>query len=302
MATTHAPEGTSKSEKAILQGILADFGLLLPYAIVALWSGSLTMLADTVRGAIFLGSNAFSLRALRKINRGEFRLYDYGTGKVEQAFGLIVALELVIGGSAFLYKAVERVFSQDMGATDGSLFLAFLLVALNLVLNTWQYIAIRSAGKGEASPIVQSQITARRVKVLSSAIVATAVGVDALAAGTTVAIWSDSLGAAFLGAYMLKVAWGLLIGALPDLLDRTLDEKQQLVIDRHLARHFDAYAEFKRVRSRRAGPVMLIDVELGFPAGTPIGEIQPVLDAMRTGIEVDMPAARVTIIPYAVAP
>lgn len=69
------------------------------------------------------------------------------------------------------------------------------------------------------------------------------------------------------------------------------------VINRRPARHFNDCDALIKVRSRRTGSIVLIELELGFVASTTIGAIQPVIDALRQGIETDVINARATVIP-----
>ena len=50
------------------------------------------------------------------------------------------------------------------------------------------------------------------------------------------------------------------------LLDRTLPEDTQVVILRALSKYDDLYCSFGQIRSRRAGPQVLVDIEIAYPA------------------------------------
>jgi len=289
------------TEKTILLGIVYDLVSLLVCGGIGVWSDSLTMIADMARGAILVGFTALSLTTLRRINRGRFSLYDYGTGKLEQMFSLIVSLELACAAAGFAFKAFERAGS-DPGAADGSaLALAAAAAAtLDFVCNAWQYALIVKVARGNVSPIVRSEVAARRVDLITALVVVVAVATSSVAS-ERLSVWADTLGTLFVAAYMVKTAYGILKSALPDLLDRTLDEDMQVMINRRLADHFDDYDAFIRVRSRRTGSVVLIELELGFAASTTMGAIQPVVDALRDGIEADITNARATVIPRSLA-
>jgi ferrous-iron efflux pump FieF len=299
--STRQPLATERAaEKAILLGISTDLVTLALCSVVGIWSGSLTMIADCLRGVILVSFSVFSLIALRRINRGYYSLYDYGTGKLEQMFSLVVSLELACAAAALAFKAFERLQGEPDAANGSAMVLAVALVTLNFVVNGWQFFIIRKAARNSESPIVRSQMASRRVKTIASFVVVIAVAMAGLTAGQPLAVWADSLGTLFVAAYMVKAAWGILKSALPDLLDRTLDEDMQTVINRHLAEHFDEYDNLIRVRSRRTGTAVLIELELGFVASMTIGAIQPVIDALRGGIEADIPNARATVIPRSV--
>ena len=57
-------------ERAILFALVADTAILLVITVVALLGGSLTLLAESVRGALMDAIEGFALVVMRRIHRG----------------------------------------------------------------------------------------------------------------------------------------------------------------------------------------------------------------------------------------
>ena len=70
----------------------------------------------------------------------------------------------------------------------------------------------------------------------------------------------------------------------------------QMVVNRHLIRHFDSYEMLDRVRSRRSGGDVFIEIFLAFDASRTVGDIQPLIDDLRQGIESEIRRSRVTVV------
>ena len=83
---------------------------------------------------------------------------------------------------------------------------------------------------------------------------------------------------------------------MPDLLDQSLSEPLQMIINRVLVKHFEAYMSLDRVRSRTAGNAVFVDIFLGFSPDTTMAQVQPVIDDMRATLELEIPHAEVSVI------
>ena len=112
-----------------------------------------------------------------------------------------------------------------------------------------------------------------------------------------VSAWADILASAGLALFLVWLAIGIVKGALPDLLDRTLSEELQLHINRALIAHFDRYEQLGRVRSRQAGSRYMVDIELGFSPSMTMGEVAGHLTAIQQDLERDLPGSHVVLIP-----
>ena len=81
------------------------------------------------------------------------------------------------------------------------------------------------------------------------------------------AVYVDPLLALVFVSYAAASFVPLLVAAVNDILDKTLQEELQVQINRRLAEHFDGYAGFHGVRSRRAGGLTFAAMVVAVPMG-----------------------------------
>jgi cation diffusion facilitator family transporter len=299
----HASIGVGEAERArersLLLAFFLDMAIWTPCLVFAVWSNSLTLLGDVLRGGVFIVLSLLLLLTLRRIHRGQTAEYDFGVGKVEQFASLVVGVAL-IGAAAWMGMGMIARAMQP--ASQPALGLAFAAVAsaVNLVLNLVALRALWRAGRDGTSIIMTAQLRARLSKVISSALVTLAVAVNAVAGVGPIGTAADLAGAGLVTVLMASFGITMCREALPSLLDRTLDEHRQAAINRVLASHFDKYEALGAVRARMSGRDPLVEIALGFAPTRTVADLQALGDSVRAELSQLVPGARVTIVPFAV--
>jgi divalent metal cation (Fe/Co/Zn/Cd) transporter len=82
-------------------------------------------------------------------------------------------------------------------------------------------------------------------------------------------------------------------------MDAALEETTQLQILNQLVRHIDDYDRLHKVRSRRSGSRIFVEVFLNFPPDLRMAEVQERIARLRQAITDSIPAAEVSILPHA---
>lgn len=293
----HLGEVERRRETSMVLSLGADSGLCLLYVAVSVWSGSLTLLAETVRGSLMLLLGCYAFTVLRRVHRKRLAAYEFGTGKLEQFANFLIGAALLLGAVWVAGRAVGSILSPPPAASGTRLLLAAATSMLNLLVNLFAFWALWRAGRDGTSLIMRGQIRARFGKLVTSVIVTVAIGVAAAVPGSPVSRAADILGSAFVVCIMLYVGATLLREALPDLLDRALDEARQNAINEVLIRHYDRYETLERVRSRQAGTRLYVEIGLGFNEGLSFGEVASVCREMAEHLRALIPGADVTVVP-----
>ncbi len=268
-------------EKALFYTLIADVTIVSVIAVVATASGSLTMGAELIRTVLMVGLEVFSFLAMWRIHRGRFADFEFGHGKIEQLANLGIAVGLLVGGGLVLTGSIEALTGDPQVLSPLGLAMAASVAAINTSENFLAWWAMRRAAKVERSTILVSQMRARWVKLVSSAVVQVALTIAALTYDTLVAHWLDGLGAIFVACFMIVTAVDMFREGLPDILDKGLDEAAHLAILRALSTHYDSYATFHGVRTRRSGGHMFVEVDLGYPKELSLEEV----DQRRMALE-----------------
>lgn len=288
-------------ERAVLWTIGVEILLLIPYAGVSIWSGSLTLLADSLRSVQSIVQDCFMLSTLRQIQRNRMYAYEFGAGKIEQYQNLSLAVGLLIGAGWIAWHCFKSLTAPDAPDATQGLSVAFFMAVLNVLVSVVTLNVIWRAGRDGTSILLSGQIHTRVAKVGASLVVALATGLTALFPDSSVGWYADLAGSGFVAAVMIVIAVKLWRQALPHLLDQTLDEARQTAINQVLVRHFMDYEDLLRVRSRQSGNTMFVEITLGFDAQRTIGEIDGVIRTISAEIQDLIPGASVTIAAHAVA-
>jgi divalent metal cation (Fe/Co/Zn/Cd) transporter len=283
-------------ERAILFALMADYGILALIVLVALYGGSLTLLAESVRGFLMVAIEAYSLVVLRKIHRGRIGDFEFGAGKLEQMCNVAIAVGMIGGALWIADGAVGLVLHGHVEAVPLGLALGACLGAVNVYINYMAWLRVREAARGGRSVIMQAQLDVRRTKLVSSGVVQVSLTVAALAADPVVAAWADCIGAVFVAGILMVTGVRMLREGLPDMLDRSVDEATHLAVLRVLAHHFASYDRFERVRSRRSGGTAFVEISLAFDGSLPLAEIHERARAIKDQIAREIEGVDITIL------
>ncbi len=287
-------------EQALLRAVLLDFVCYASLVVAAVASGSLTILAELPRGGLLYSIEIISLITLRRSHRGRFFAFEYGIGKIERVITAVIGLGLFVAAAFTLNATVERVINPTVLPTP-AMILGVAVAGFNFAVNLFCVGDFVRANRTEESLILASQVRSRLVKTVASGVVVVVLVIATWLPDPTGAAYVDAFGALFVIAYMVVTGRALLRESVPDLLDRALPEREQLLLLRALSRYFDDVENFGEIKSRRSGGNSFITVALAFPGDMPLAEVNARCDAVRKEIVRLIPDAFVEVIPQ-VAP
>ncbi len=289
-----------RRERSLALSVLADSILCVAYGVVSVGSGSISMLAETLRGGILIALGWWILMVLRQVHRQHLTEYDYGAGKLERFGNFLIGLLMILGAIWTLARTFASYAAGPLPPSpDLTLWMraAQALTVLNVLINAGALLALWRAARDGASLIMRGQVQARTGKLLTSLLVLAAVWVAGTWPGTRLGWISDMAGGLLVVAVMLATGVTLLRESLPDLFDRTLSENLQMAITASLGSHFHRYDTLERVRSRRSGQRLYIEILLGFSPGRSFGEVAQVAKDLARELEAMIPGAEVTVVP-----
>lgn len=300
MAVTSAPPlldaAALARERSMLLAALTDLLLIVGLFITGVWANSLMIIAEGVRALLLVALEFLLLLLLRRIQRGRTFDFDYGPGKLEQFANAGIGTAMGVAGLWVAANAAYRWWNPPDQAAVGLLFAA-CVGAANLIQNAIVFRALWKAGRDGASVIMTGQVRTRLAKLVSSALVLLALGVNLAFSGGPIGHMAEVVGSAFVAFVMLQLAVSMWRQALPSLLDRTLEERQQRLINRALVSHFEAYDSLIAVRSRLSGNTPYVEIELGFSPERSMGDVQSVADRVRAEVTALIPGAVVMVVP-----
>jgi divalent metal cation (Fe/Co/Zn/Cd) transporter len=282
-------------ERAMLLGIVLDIAITFAQVAAAIWANSLSMLAELLRAIPLIGVECVLLVLMRRINQGKLTAYDYGTRKVEQFANLLAGITLVFAAMWLLSKLAARYGVPQEQPTLGLAFAALVAFA-NLTINVTVFVAIWRAARGGQSLILNGQILVRLSKVIASALVAIAIAVNAVFGSEGIGAVADLVGTAVVILVMVLFGGQMVLQAMPHLVDRTLGEQQQQLINRALAERFEDFDDLLAVRTRTEGSNAWIEIELGFAPDRRVGEAARAADRIAAQVRDLVPGAQVLVV------
>ena len=286
-----------QTERTAFTGVITcGLGLLL-IIISVIFSNSLVQMADlfnSVLEFISISLSWLTLRALRKDNRAVF---NYGLGKIENIsslfIGIFMLVSILIMAGLIGYRLLHLVRIQGFGVWLG--------IACTLIFGTLNALLwIKSLRHKHAapSPIVDAQCRLFAVKTIGNTCMFFTFALS-LSLNYHWTLYLDPVASCITVGFMSRSAWKLIRHSIHDLLDRSLDEPLQALINKQLVKFYDEYTALDSVRSRYSGQHLFIEIFLGFDPKRPLADVQKITDAIKRNLEADIPHAEVLVIPHA---
>jgi divalent metal cation (Fe/Co/Zn/Cd) transporter len=286
-------------ESSVQFGLVVDFGLATLLLLIGIVGGSLTVLAEGIRGGLMDLIELFALMVMRRIHRDQLADLEFGTGKLEQIANTVIGAAMLGSAIWIAAKAVSILVGQRALGTPFGLAMAAVAGSVNLYFNFIAWGRVRGAVREESSLVMVGQLRARTVKLVSSLFVLVTMTLAALSTDAEVVAWADTIGSLFVAGFIVVNAVDMLSYGLADLLDRSAGQVVRDAVERTLSRQAGTYGQLARLRSRRSGRVVFIELALQFDAGLSIAEISRHIDALKHSLSREIKDADISILPIA---
>lgn len=284
-------EETRQIEKVALYAFLVNLGLASVKVVLALFSGSLAVVA----GAIDSGTDSVASLAVffgLKLSSRKTKNFPMGLYKIENLISVIVALFIFFSG----YEILRQTLSPSLGNPDISMIVVILLAAATLVTFLFGRYALNLGRKTE-SPTLIAEGKHRQSDVLSSLIVLGSailsyLGLNAEVFGITI----DQVAAAVVVIFIARAGWELLSEGMRVLLDASIDH-QTLDEVRKIIEGEPGVRRVKALVGRNAGRFRFIqtDIELRI---NDLQKAHHISNAIEQRIRKDIPHVERVIIHY----
>jgi divalent metal cation (Fe/Co/Zn/Cd) transporter len=159
------------------------------------------------------------------------------------------------------------------------------------------YFRTRRVSQQQPSAIMESQARLWFSKASFDAAMCTALLLAYFFRNQTWSWYLDPLASLVGVLFMLHAAWAMTSSSVNDLLDATIEETTQLRILRQLVVHLDDYDRLHKVRTRRSGPRIYVEIFLEFDPLLLMGEVQKRIHKLQQSIGEIIPGADVSIRP-----
>ncbi len=283
----------SKEESARTAAIAGAIDVVVTLsALIAAHSS--VLLADFFKTSLEFVAVLLSWLAIRRIVGGSNHQFDYGIGKLENLSSLFVGSIMLLGMLVIVVNAIASILNPSHIEGVGVWISLVAQIVFGAINSTLSWRSFRTA-RAENSPLIKSQAQLFFTRAFGNVFILLALGLSLLLSGFSWSIYIDPAASLVIAASILISAIGVLSSSFYDLLDRTLEEANQILILRELAQHFNDYEALHGIRSRRAGGGVFVEVFLEFDPSKTMGEVQQIAEAIRISIEKQIPDSQVAI-------
>jgi divalent metal cation (Fe/Co/Zn/Cd) transporter len=297
MDRDHRPTPEQLAQEHSLRfALLADLGVLSLMVPVGLLGGSLTIKAEAIRFVLMMSIEIFAYTVMWHLHRGKLHDLEFGGGKLEQVANLVTGIGMLGAAAWIATKAMAIVGGDAAVGTPLGLALAAMVGALNAYVNFLAWDGMRRATQGDSTLVMQGQFKARRVKLICSLVVLFTMTVAALSTDNVIVAGADAVGSVFVAIFMVLNGSEMLRVGIPDLLDRSAGQGVRDAVDRVLAVNTAHYQHLDRVRSRRSGRVVFVEIVLDFEPGLTIAEVNRRIAAIKRSMAAEIEHADISIL------
>lgn len=259
-----------------------------------LTSNSLVFVANFVIALTAALASGLSLYTVKRMAHHTDLRNTYGFGRLETISSMVVGIAMLLAALFIGYETLMKI--RHPAEQEGGLT-AMLLTTVSCAVSVWLWVRNLRLSRTEHSPIFSAMWRMARMGALEDMLIILAVGLALVFHGAPWTRFLDVGATSILLFSFLKSTRDVFSGSVGDLLDRSLDERDLLIILRELAANFDAYEQIHGFRTRRSGSHVFIELFLEFDRQRKMKEVYTLIDRLEAGLRQTLPNAQVMVVP-----
>lgn len=278
---------TSQNNAAKLM-LIVVVGLIALKVVVAVITGSISILAQAVDSSLDLLAVVITFIAVRIATKPADREHPFGHGKVDNIAATAQALLIFAAGGLIIYSAIHKII---VGATVelAEAGIAVMLVSMIVSIFLSRHLLKVSRATGSIALEANSRNIAADVystaSVMAGLLVVRFTGLKIL----------DPIIAMAVAALILKSGYDVLRKSFGGLIDVKLPQAEEDAIRFCIMEHDYQLVAFHNLRTRKAGSYRYIDLHLVMPKNASVEEAHRTCDHLERDIRNRLPKAHVTI-------
>ena len=248
-----------------LTSIAASAGLTAAKAAVGLATGSLAILSEAAHSLIDLVATVMTYFALRVADMPADAEHHYGHGKVESLSALAETALLFVLSGVVVWEAGRRLLGFE-GASVAATPAAFAVMAVSIVVDFVRSRALYRAAAAHRSEALEADALHFGSDMWSSA--AVLIGLGGLRLGYA---WSDAAAAIVVALFVCLAGWRLGRRTIDTLTDTAPAGAAERIAT--LARGVTGVVAVARVRARKVGPKLFVDLDVAASRTLPLDRV-----------------------------
>ena len=254
---------------------------------VVVASGSLIMALDAVQSMSALIQSGLTALLSKKLRQDDRFKYDYGMGKIEALGAFVFALVFYAGLIAVFAASVYSLIVPRK--PEAILLVAVCMKVAQILVDLYMLRKQLKIAKSLKGSFVDANVLFIKNGLIFNSITLAAVTICFLFRSAPFVSYFEPIVCV---VYVIFIAFRnskIIREASLDLLDRTLDERTQLTILRHVSAIWDDIHTFHGVRTRRSGHVIYIDLMVSFDDDKSYAEIRKAYEVFARAVKEELP-------------
>ncbi len=293
----------SGGNKAIIAALLANLGIAITKFIAFVFSGSSSMLAESVHSLADTGNQGLLLLGGRKSRKKADSEHPFGYGRERYVYAFVVSIILFsVGGVFSIYEGIDKLQHPHELEVP---WLPILVLSIAIILESFSLrTAIRESNhvrgkQGWVSFIRHAKAPELPVVLLEDVAALTGLVFAMLGVGLTIitgdATW-DAIGTLAIGALLVTVAVVLGIETKSLLVGEGANREDAARIRDAINGHADVEALI-HMKTLYLGPdELLVAAKVGFASKSKLSDVASSIDSVEAAIREAVPVARVIYI------
>jgi cation diffusion facilitator family transporter len=276
-----------EKESVALTSIAASGALTLAKAAVGIGSGSLAILSEAAHSLIDFAATVMTYFAVRLSGKPADEAHHYGHGKIESIAAFAETALLFMLSLAVIWEAARRLITGEGHGVTATV-LAFAVMAGSVVVDFFRARALNRVAEKTDSEALEADALHFSSDMWSS--LAVLVGLGGVYLGYS---WADSAAAMIVAGFVLLAGWRLGARTISTLTDEAPEGVAEQI--KGIVKRISGVAEVERVRVRRAGPVLFIDLALAVSRTLPLDRVEELKSDTAAAIDRELPTAEVVV-------
>jgi cation diffusion facilitator family transporter len=268
--------------------LIVVIGLIVLKVVVAVITGSISILAQAVDSGLDLCAVAVTFIAIRVATKPADREHPFGHGKAENIAAIVQAMLIFIVGGLIIYSAVHKIM---VGATVELPEAGIGVMLVSMIASIFLSRHLFKVSRATDSVALEANAHNITADIYSTA---------AVLAGLAVVRFTglnilDPIIAMTVALLILKTGYDVLRKSFGGLIDVKLPEAEESVIRLCILEHSGKVVAFHELRTRKAGSQRYIDLHLVMPRNANVEEAHQMCDHLEQDIENRLSRTNVTI-------
>jgi cation diffusion facilitator family transporter len=285
---------TLPKKKVAWLSVVSNSALVIGKIAAGILTGSVSVLSEAAHSGVDLLAAAIATFSVHVSDRAPDQDHPYGHEKIENVSGVIEGILIFAAAGWIIYESVHKLIHPSPLPPLGP---AIMVMALSAVINLIVAAMLQRTARAERSIALEADASHLYTDVYTSAGVL--LGLAVISGGQRFfqvqLYWLDPVIAIGVAVLILHTAGRITRKSFRPLMDAAASPEEEAAIKRVMAEFERQGVDIHKLRTRRAGPSLHVDLHMGCRPGLSLERGHAVSHELKSRIEETVPGARVLV-------